>query len=105
MVRLIAREWVGPWHQSVDILISVRASIKGMKMTEFGRRTGEIQPEAEKRIQEITAKNISIFSRLQDPTIHAYVMQWEDFNSRNPKDAIDRTNLKTTADKILELYY
>lgn len=88
----------------VDILIHAHATMRAMKMTEFGRRTAETQPASDRRIVEITSNNLSIFKRLQDPTMRAYVTQWEDFNSRSPKDAIDRANIKTTGDKILEQY-
>ena len=65
----------------------------------------DTQPLVDSGIQEVTIENLRVFKGLHDPTMRAYVTQWEDFNSRNPKDAIDRVNLKTTGEKILEHYY
>ena len=89
---------------AVDISNRMRANINGMKMPHFGKRGLETQPSDEKPIVEVTAKNLSIFSRLQDSTIKELLDDWNTLRVRG-SGRYDEIELKRVSDSIIERYY
>ena len=71
----------------------------------FGRRRGaEVSGGAEARITEVTAQNLSIFSRLQDSTIKELLGDWNTLSVRG-SGRYDEIELKRVSDAIIERYY
>ena len=71
----------------------------------FGRRrVAEVSGGAEARITEVTAKNLSIFSRLQDSTIKELLHDWNTLRVRG-SGRYDEIELKRVSDAIIERYY